>query len=984
MSTRNALTGAILRTFNYSNNKLTSIVDAYGNTTKFNRSSTGVLTSITSPFIQITNITTTSAGLISSVKNPMGQTYALAYKNGTELLEKFTKPGGQYSTFSYDVNGKLTKDAANSGNRWDLLLTLLSDQRTIDKSSALVRKETYYFWAEKGDSHRYVDHPSGAWSDNIEKYNLGGNSYSEEGYTEGTHSTPDERLNTLSDRVFSSSTVALDEETGAIEQKDTFLNRSVTYSGSLFDFGTITDTITVNSRSVSSETFTANTKTFFNKSYSGVTKTKVIDQFGKVLSEKSGNDVPWTYVYDALGRLSQKYQGAFNKRSYSYSYLDGNLNSETNALNEVTSYTYDLAGRLTQIKLPDGRLIGMSYDANGNRTGITPPSKPQHKFTFNSMELMSSYQPPALTGVTVKDTTYSYNQDKQLTQITRPDTATVKYIYGTNTGRLEQVHLARGSDKYSYREWSDRISQIDSADGIRSVYKYFGKSLKLEEQRLVPSNALLASVQYLYDNEFRVSARVVKGNGYTSTVGITYNGDSVPVKIGSMALAYSYPSGRLATTYLDRITDSRTYDSLGNLTTYTAIYTPATGTATTLYTYTLTRDAASRIVGKTETIGGVTTIYAYKFDAGRRLISVTKNGSTNSTFSYDSNGNKTGGSMDGIAFTAVYDNQDRLSTWNSSTYSYNANGENTGIQNGTATSGFSYDAYGRLLASVLPSSNYKYQYDGKGRQVRVYSGATGATVMRRIYENDLRIAAEFNDTGAITKEYVYGTSINSPDYAIISGVRYRFIKDHLGSPRLIVKSSDGTIAQRIDYSVFGQVTNNTKPGFQAYGFGGGLLISSVGLTKFGARWYDSAVGRWTSKDPLRFDGGDVNLYGYVLNDPINITDPTGKVLPVPVLWAGGAAIAGGVAGYIGTRAGGGTVGEAASAAVTGAIAGGVAGVLAAPAAMGAAATVVGTAAGIAADLIINVANAASNIDVGDLNNGISAITGANKSCPPRN
>ncbi|WP_413291918.1 RHS repeat domain-containing protein [Bdellovibrio sp. HCB185ZH] len=143
-------------------------------------------------------------------------------------------------------------------------------------------------------------------------------------------------------------------------------------------------------------------------------------------------------------------------------------------------------------------------------------------------------------------------------------------------------------------------------------------------------------------------------------------------------------------------------------------------------------------------------------------------------------------------------------------------------------------------------------------------------------KNDLRIAAEFNDAGVISKEYVYGTSINSPDYVNISGVRYRFIKDHLGSPRLIVKSTDGTIAQRMDYSILGQVTNNTKPGFQAYGFAGGLLITSVGLTKFGARWYDPNTGRWTSKDPIGFDGGDMNLYGYVLQDPINLVDPKGE------------------------------------------------------------------------------------------------------------
>ena len=93
--------------------------------------------------------------------------------------------------------------------------------------------------------------------------------------------------------------------------------------------------------------------------------------------------------------------------------------------------------------------------------------------------------------------------------------------------------------------------------------------------------------------------------------------------------------------------------------------------------------------------------------------------------------------------------------------------------------------------------------------------------------------------------------------------------------RVVLKSTTGLAVQRMDYDEFGNVSLDTNPGFQPFGFAGGLYDSQTGLVRFGARDYDSVTGRWTSKDPIRFDGGDTNLYGYVLNDPVNLIDPAG-------------------------------------------------------------------------------------------------------------
>jgi len=68
---------------------------------------------------------------------------------------------------------------------------------------------------------------------------------------------------------------------------------------------------------------------------------------------------------------------------------------------------------------------------------------------------------------------------------------------------------------------------------------------------------------------------------------------------------------------------------------------------------------------------------------------------------------------------------------------------------------------------------------------------------------------------------------------------------------------------------------DTNPGFQPFGFAGGLYDPQTGLVRFGVRDYDPETGRWTAKDPIGFDGGDTNLYGYVVNDPVNLFDPLG-------------------------------------------------------------------------------------------------------------
>lgn len=110
---------------------------------------------------------------------------------------------------------------------------------------------------------------------------------------------------------------------------------------------------------------------------------------------------------------------------------------------------------------------------------------------------------------------------------------------------------------------------------------------------------------------------------------------------------------------------------------------------------------------------------------------------------------------------------------------------------------------------------------------------------------------------------------------IRDGYSYRIVSDHLGSPRFVVAVDTGDIVQVMEYDEYGILTLDTNPGFQPFGYASCLYDIETKLCHFGAREYDADTGRWTSKDPIRFDGGDTNLFGYVLNDPVNMIDPSG-------------------------------------------------------------------------------------------------------------
>ncbi len=110
--------------------------------------------------------------------------------------------------------------------------------------------------------------------------------------------------------------------------------------------------------------------------------------------------------------------------------------------------------------------------------------------------------------------------------------------------------------------------------------------------------------------------------------------------------------------------------------------------------------------------------------------------------------------------------------------------------------------------------------DGLNR--RIGKKVSGALDTAWLYKDGLNPIAELDGAGAVVSRFVYASRGNVPDYMIKGGVTYRIISDHLGSPRLVIDTTTDAVVQLMDYDTFGNVIADTNPGFQPFGFAGGL------------------------------------------------------------------------------------------------------------------------------------------------------------------
>ncbi len=889
-ATRDAVTGALRYQFGYeSHGFLASVTDAYNNVTTVERDTSGKATAIIGPYGQRTQLGYDTNGYLASVSNPLGQSVGMGYgANG--LLTSFQNARGQSSAVHYDARGRLLVDRDAAGARKTLTRTDLADGWKVDYASDDQGTKTF-------EIHNPAD------GTQLRKTTFAdGTTVQQKRATDGTFTT------TLADGTIDTTLHSADPRYGI---ETPILSRTVRLPSGLTYTETSQRTVTltnptdslsvatlVNKRTVNdriwSEAYDASTKTWTLQTPAGRRTFRRVNALGDLVEDRSDTLLAEILAYDTRGRVSSVTQGT---RQSLFSYFttgaaNGYLQTTQNPLLQTTSYARDPLGRALSQLDPQSNLTSFSWDPDGNLASVTPPGRPAHGMDYTPVNLMSEYSPPVLASLPDGRTVYEYNLARQVTRATRPDGLVSDYTYDA-AGRLTDIVTPSGTSHRDYYGLipcagcaAGRVSHLTSPDAVALDYQYDGQLLT----KATWSGGVNGAVGFVYNTDFRVKTETVTSTTGTAAYQFGFDSDTLltcasPTNCatpGADAFTLTYdgnhglPTGSALSSALGSITEALTHTTVGELATQTAKVGTTTVFSETYDSGTVPRDALGRIKRKVEVVNGASNTWDYTYDLAGRLQTVQLNGSAYESYSYDGNGNRLTVVKPSDATSATYDNQDRLLSYGPWTYSYTPNGELlTKINSSTGASwAYKYDVFGNLKRVDLPTGDVvEYLVDGQNR--RVGKKRNGTLVKQWLYENQLHPAAELAGSGALQARFVWASKKNAPDLIVRGGVTYRVFTDQLGSPRTLVNAGTGAVAGVMRHDAWGVVLEDSASTLMPFGFAGGLYDAETGLIRFGARDYDPQIGRWVSKDPIRFGGHQANLYVYVGNDPVNRIDPSG-------------------------------------------------------------------------------------------------------------
>ena len=524
-----------------------------------------------------------------------------------------------------------------------------------------------------------------------------------------------------------------------------------------------------------------------------------------------------TTAYDAAGRVSSVVDPT-GTTTYTYDPA-GRVATVTDPAGRVTSTTYDDLGRALTVTRPGGAVTTTAYTPGGRVQSVTDPAGLPTSFTYDLAGRQATVTAPG--GFT---TTYGYDPDGLLTSQTSPMGRVTTTTYDT-AGRVATLTDQAGVTITN--TWNNRgllaTATKSGAGTIALTYNPGG-------QVATVTDPLGAVSTYGYDPAGRRTSRTdhlggVQAWGYDSAGRLTSETDQLnrttthTYNAANRLATTTDPTGRVAT---------YSYDPAGRLN--QIINTLGAASETTTYGH----DSAGRRTSSSNPAGA----WAYTYDVGDRLTSVTAPGNRVTSWTWDNAGRRTG---------MTYPNGTAL------TYNYHATtGRLTNIINGATTvAGYTYNNDGQPLSVNAVGTNRTWAYNTGGQltnyvQPTAGSGAFLNTTLT--YDSAGRIATDTTNTTIHTYSYDLADQLLSNNRTAQPGLPAEtrtYTYDALG--RRATKAVNG-ISENYTYNAAGELltAGATTHTYDAAGRLTNVSSPTPGLQNPNATHTYNAAGKLTS------------------------------------------------------------------------------------------------------------------------------------------
>ena len=573
--------------------------------------------------------------------------------------------------------------------------------------------------------------------------------------------------------------------------------------------------------------------------------------------------------YDAFGNMTRVqvcassaeqtgYTSPVTLASYSYdgSVNNGRLTTMAYGNGDSVSYTYDAFDRQRTAAYNDGTTYHYDYSSDNDlarqyATDGDGKVTEQYSYQYDSLGRLIHSRQSTANGALIQSTQHMYDAANRMTS--------QSWQFGTGLYRQQYSYTGVKADGTADSSVDGTISAITTTIpgqlDVTSKYEY--NDLRQLEKKTVT-----------VPNQNRGTTTVYT-RGYTYAVIAEDDGcNRMGTRLASTG--YTFGSSSRGFTY--------TYDAAGNIQTVTTGGTnvPAAAASKT-YTY----DAQGQLA--TETDGSVSCAYAY--DTVGNIRSVTTDGAVIKSFGYTNpswpdllTSVTVGGTTKDILYEGQTQTSDVPSSGNPVTY-YNGRDYH-----------FDWSKGRQLTEAVVGGQTVKYAYDMAGvrssKQVgdTTYSYTTlSGKVMRQAW----------GDNNAL--EFVYDDS--SQPFAVIykhgsAAELYYYLVNAQGDVAAILDSS-GTMVAFYDYDAWGNCTVYdssakvlTDPtsiaNINPLRYRGYYYDAETGFYYLQSRYYDPAICRFINADTFATTDANgflsANMFAYCENNPINNSDPTGKLL----------------------------------------------------------------------------------------------------------